>query len=426
MRSKPMQGSETHPPLSIVKMQVFQCDGKAKDAVADEIAEALTRRFEKVAVSGDSLEVSFGKIRHRLTVDESSGFFVLRSNTDYGRDYELDAVIKNDLRLFDITDLGPSLPALNPLSTFTVFMPVAEDEHVAVSLAEEYSRHLSRPKPGIGIVRESVLSILEPENEEKESFDRYYFLSPIHVVGEEAEKRVESVLSEIRHLAIHTAELSKLYNSCQSFFSALETGEMEVKEKTEDFLFKLIGPEPAGLESLESWLRYIMEREATITTMIGTMQGNRLEAKLIVSKLDSLFRRLNEVRFEGYPTNTELELDGYRGSIEPFERYIVRSEAMKTRLETIMDEVRTYLSLQQQKTSIEEQKASKEQLIRLVNLQEILHKLEILIVAFYLTEMARIVFEPVFHDAAGLLTAAFIPFALIISVGVGRLLHREH
>ena len=74
---------------------------------------------------------------------------------------------------------------------------------------------------------------------------------------------------------------------------------------------------------------------------------------------------------------------------------------------------------------MEEQKSSKEQLVRLVKLQEILHKLEILIVAVYLTEMARIVFEAFAHQRATVLTVGFIPVAPIMAVLIGRLLHRE-
>lgn len=63
-----------------------------------------------------------------------------------------------------------------------------------------------------------------------------------------------------------------------------------------------------------------------------------------------------------------------------------------------------------------------------MNLQELLHKMEILIVAVYMTEMARIVFEALIHEyaLANILTALFIPIALVIAILIGRLLHREH
>ncbi|MCJ7506045.1 hypothetical protein MUP05_06205 [Candidatus Bathyarchaeota archaeon] len=60
-----------------------------------------------------------------------------------------------------------------------------------------------------------------------------------------------------------------------------------------------------------------------------------------------------------------------------------------------------------------------------MNLQEILHKLEVLVLTFYLTEMARIVFETTLHESATLLTAAFIPFALLTSILISRSLHKK-
>jgi uncharacterized membrane-anchored protein len=112
--------------------------------------------------------------------------------------------------------------------------------------------------------------------------------------------------------------------------------------------------------------------------------------------------------------------------VEPFGAFVGRAEAIQSQLNTVLDSVRTYLGIQQQKLSIAEQASSREQLVRLVNLQEILHKLEILVVAFYLTEMARIVFETLSHEWAGIWTAAFIPFALLISILLGKALNRPH
>ncbi|MGC8961733.1 MAG: hypothetical protein ACP5K1_04730 [Candidatus Bathyarchaeia archaeon] len=55
--------------------------------------------------------------------------------------------------------------------------------------------------------------------------------------------------------------------------------------------------------------------------------------------------------------------------------------------------------------------------------QEALHKLEIIVAAFYITEMGRLVFETVAHDMVALLTAIFIPIALLLAIGMGKLLH---
>ena len=125
------------------------------------------------------------------------------------------------------------------------------------------------------------------------------------------------------------------------------------------------------------------------------------------------------------PSSLEGEIRAYKRIPETYENYLVRSDALKARLGTVMESVRTYLSIQQQKLSLEEQKASKEQLVRLVDLQEIFHKVEIFILAVYITEMARIVFEVVAEHNALILTALFIPVALVAAIGVTRLLHGQ-
>jgi len=413
------------PPLRIVKIQVFQSVEKDKDAFFDKIIQPLKQRYEDVVRRGDVLEVYMGRTLCQFRIEELDNFFVLTSTIKYYRDYELEKV-DNDLQFFDLSNLISSLLLSKLLSTFIIFIPLTWGENLTTALVEQYSGHLSKPEIGIGVVRGCLLSIFESGTREEELFDRHYFLSPFNLVGETAEKRAELILGDIKHLAVYTAELSKLYSNCKSFFSALQPGEMEINEKTEGFLWKLLGPEPVELETLESWLSYIMEREATISTMISTMQINHIEAKSTISKVESLFKKLNEKSFEDYPTNSEMEIEAYKRIVKPFENYIVRSEALKTRLGTVMEEVRTYLSLQQQKITLEEQKASKEQLVRLVNLQEILHKLEILIVAVYLTEMAKTVFETLIEESANLLTTAFIPFSLLISILLSRMLHKAH
>jgi len=411
---------EITPPLRIVKIQVFQGNAEDRDAFFDKIVRTIKQKYEDVAESEDALEVSMKKTLYPFRGEELDGFFVITSTIKYDHDYELKA-LDNDLQLFDL----PNEP-LNLLSTSIIFIPLTEDGNPTTALVEQYSEHLSKPEMGIGIVRGCLLSIFESGTREEEMFNRYYLLSPLHPAGGTSEKQLKLVLDDIKHLAVHTAELSKLYSSCKSFFSALQPGEMEINEKTESFLWKLIGPEPVNLETLESWLGYIMERESTISAMISTMHVNHLEAKSIISKVENLFKKLNEKSFEDYPTNSEMEIEAYRRLVNPFENYITRSEVLKTRLGTVMEQVRTYLSLQQQKITIEEQKASKDQLVRLVNLQEILHKLEILIVAVYLVEMAKIVFESMLHEEANLLTTIFIPVALLISVLISRMLHKEH
>lgn len=408
--------------MRIITIHVFQLNRNNGDFLLDTLTQAVRRKYRNVEEKDGVLTVYVGDISCRFKIDSVNGFFTLTSTIEYGGHYELENMLHNVLRLFDSSNLLSSIPSLGMLSTFITFISPTESEDSAIALVEEYSHHLSKPKMGVGVIRGCLFSVFEPGDE---LFNRYYLLSPISLPSEVAEKNLVEILDYIRYLAVYTAELSKLYIDCKKLFSIFQSREMEVREKTRDFLWKLIGPKPIDLETLASWLNYIMERALTLSTMIAAMQANFVEAELTVSKLKSIFKKLNEKKFKDYPRNFDIDIEVYDRVVKVFKSHIVKGEALKAHLETVMDEIRVYLRFQQQRIALEEQKASKEQLIRLVDLQKIFHKIELFIVAVYMTEMARIIFEVIAHEVATILTALFIPVAFLLAMGVSRLLHRR-
>lgn len=408
-----------------IKLQVFKCGEEDKGTFFGRITQIIEQEYENVSKADSLVEVSARGALCQFRMEDRDGVFILKSTIKYDHNHELKTIIDTDLPFFDLSNSIPSSMPWSILSTFIIFVSMPADETLAVDIVERLSDLLSRPRLGIGMVRGCLMSILESESGERELFNKNYIVSPLRLQGATAEKMVESIIVDVENISIYTARLSRLYGSNRSFFTALKPGVTEIGEKTEGFLWKLTGPDPVELGTLESWLAYIMERGATISTMILTMQSNLIEANSIISEVDDIFNRLSEERFEEYPKNLNSEIKTYNRIVRQFKDFIIVSEALKSRLETVMEEVRTYLSLQQQKISLEEQKASKDQLIRLVNLQEILHKLEILIIAVYINEMARTIFEALFHESANLLTAIFIPFSLIISVLLIYMLHKS-
>lgn len=416
---------EISPPLTIIKIDIFNVGEEFRENMLDKTFQIIEEGYEGTIRIEDSLEVSHDKTRCLYRVEGLEDFLILKSTIVYEQGYELDDVLDRELQFFDSSGpISSSLPT-RLSTTFIIFVTMTEDGEQAAFLAEQFSDQLSRSIKGVGIVGGRILSILQSPKDEEELFRKHYFLSSLNSSSGSGEHRIEKVLMGIEQIAVYTAELSELYNRSKNFFSVLEAGETEISERVEGYLWKLIEPEPVGLETLESWLSYIMERESTVSAMTGNMKVNHIEANSIVFKIENIFNKLNERSFKDYPRNSPLEIDTYRSVTREFENYLVRSEALKSRLETVMEEVRTYLSLKQQKIAIEEQKSSKEQLVRLVNLQEIFHKVEIFIVAVYITEMAHIVFEVMLHEIANLLTAFFIPLALVLAIGISRILHRE-
>jgi hypothetical protein len=415
--------SEINPPLKVIKIDVLNVGEKDREDFEDKIIQIIKQNYEGHIKTNNSLELFTDKNKCSCIVKKSEGFFVLRSTIVYEQVRELKSVLEDDLQFYDFSGIIQSSLPSKPSTTFTVFIPAAAGDEHASSLVEQYSDQLSRFIEGIGVVRGFVFSIFDSGVDDELS-DRFFFLSPLSSARSD-ERRIEEILSEIERLAVYTSELLELHGRSKNFFSVLEIGEGEISERVESYLWKLLSPEPVELQTLESWLSYIMERGSTVSAMVGNMKINYMEARSIAFKVENLFNRLNERSFKDYPRNFELEAEKYSRIVRNFENYSVRSEALKSRLETAMEEIRTYLSLQQQKLAMEEQKSSNEQLVRLVNLQEIFHKVEIFIVAVYITEMARTVFEALVHEMVNLLTALFIPIALVLAIGISRILHKE-
>lgn len=410
-------------PLRVFKIRVFERGEQDRDALQAKILENIRQKHQSVSETGKALTVFTDEMLCQLSIERIDDFLVLTSETNCDQNRDGAKLVNGELESLDLYYLASPLLPSNSLATFIV--SVTEDRRLIEPLVEEYSHRLSRPVCGTGLVRGFLVSVLDPVAEGEVQHDEYYFLSTLRDEMEAPDKQLGSVLEDIKQLAFHSAELSRLHDSCKNFFSALRPGEMEISSRIEDFQWKLLGLEPVAIDELETWLRWIMERENTLSSMISTMTVNTLEARSVVSDLQNVFNRLGEERFEDYPTNFQTEMASYLRITGQFDEYVARSEALKTRLETATNQIRTYLSLQQQKIAIDEQRASKEHLIRLVNLQEIFHKVEIFIVAVYITEMARTVFEATVHENAGLATALFIPVALLLAVGISRVLHRD-
>ena len=207
----------------------------------------------------------------------------------------------------------------------------------------------------------------------------------------------------------------------------VEASEMSTQVRINEIFAAIRRPpdemKPADLESMLTEVTILFSR---LSIAASAMTRDYVKAEAELRALRSLFNRWSERSVDGRVPNSVVELDSYESAIAPFKDFAERVDALRAQLNTILDAVRTYLGVRQQGLTLEEQKSSKEQLVRLVNLQEILHKVEILIVAVYMTEMAKVVFEAFAHEHAGYYTALFIPAALVLSVLIGKLLHKGH
>lgn len=226
-------------------------------------------------------------------------------------------------------------------------------------------------------------------------------------------------------LTSFTARLSHLRSGRELMLNQVDASEETTQLRIDEILMELQRPtEQLKPEDLEKILTEVTVLFSRLSVLASSMRRDYIKASAILRRIRTLFMTWNEESMEGYSTNSSLETDTHESLVLSFRDFVDRIEALRAQLDTVLDAVRTYLGIQGQRLSIEEQRSSKEQLVRMVNLQEILHKLEVVIVSFYLTEMARLFFEALTREIADLLTLAFIPAAFFISIFVMRLLHR--
>lgn len=408
----------------LVRMAIYPSDTKETGSSSE--LEKLYRRFEGVYSGGtESLEMGSGAVMSAMRHYEDMGsrLFLLASGS--ARVEDPNHVPEYGLYEERIERLREALRK-EPEFTFTLRFAYATDEGNAESILQRYMEREGRHARGSGLVRRSLLASL------RKSGGGLGAAASRDLIAIQFGKELETsdsawaLCSEIRCLALHLVEMSRLHSGRRLMFEQLDASERSTQLRLNEILADMRRPmdeiQPSDLEEI---LREITIQFSRLSTLASSMRRDHVKAQGLLRGVRRLLDGWNERPLGEGPTNSSAELREFESLLAPFGDFIERTEAMSSQLNTALDSVRTYLGIQQQKLSIAEQASSREQLVRLVNLQEILHKLEVLIVAVYLTEMARIVFETSFHESANLLTALFIPASLLISILISRMLHKH-
>jgi hypothetical protein len=231
---------------------------------------------------------------------------------------------------------------------------------------------------------------------------------------------------KIGSLADIWGSISHLYSERQPMLNQIDASESSTQVWINEVLARMRKPiEEIQPSDLEDSLKEITIQFSRLSTLTNSMRRDYVKAKALIRSARRLLSVWNEKTVGELPLTSSVELDELEDVVAPFSDFIERTEALTMQFNTVLDSVRTYLGIQQQKLSLSEQSSSRKQLIQLVSLQETLHKLEVLVVAFYLTEMARIVFEVVLRESANLLTVLFIPVALLFSLLLSQILGKK-
>lgn len=249
------------------------------------------------------------------------------------------------------TDMLPKNPVL---AMFLFVNPVHSQEEVP-KLVQQYSQHIGCHKIAAGIVNNHLIATFRMTDGEKGSsaVRREIIVSPINEGFPEGKDNLLPLVEDIKDLHMNLAELSRLYKSCQPYFPQLDPAEKEVLEKTEAIRIRIRQTEPVELETLKSWLADVMDRSSAISIMSSLIARDQITATGCVNENESILNRWSERNLEGYPMNTLMEITEYKSMMGPFSGFINRTQALRARIESVSNTIRTFLDIQQQEQNAE-------------------------------------------------------------------------
>jgi len=391
------------------------------------IFEKLIQKYgaELERDSSLNIETESAQIYVKYLIEKEGQVVLLaaRSSEGEGGSYESISAYDNyNDRLDNVYDTLTGVP----IAVYSIRFAYAIDEKKAKDFLQEYLNNSKSKGKSAGIIRNIIMVTLNRVETITPKPSREILVVHCGNAGRAVDD-VWNFSHELCHLALYMGKMYQLFLERSLMFDQMDASESNTQIWINDILAKMRRPvdeiQPTDLEDI---LKEITIQFSRLSTLVGSMRRDKVKAGDLHRSLLNLLKTWGEKPLEDYLTNSVVDIGMFENMMAPFSDFIERTEALMTQLNTVLDSVRTYLGIKQQKISIQEEMSSKEQLIRLVSLQETLHKLEVIIVAVYLTEMARIIFEAVMHEHVHILTALFVPIALVISVIIGRLLHKEH
>jgi len=307
-------------------------------------------------IDGNHLRVTLDDVQCYIGLikEADSHIFVLTASHTNG-DY-VSRNCKEDIALYlaRLRPLEEMLPQ-SPISTFSVFTGVVSNQSEALTLLREYSAHFNRREAGVGVARGCLLAILESDSKERnvQVLKRDLLVAPFSLPPAEAVLVLSRFIEELTHLAIYAGKLYQLNQERRVFFPQLDPAEKEAQEKIEVILTRMKQFEQVTLEDLQTWLEEVTERFSGLSIMAGAMRRDYATAESYIGEMERCLTQWNEKSVEGYRSTSSVQLTEYRALAKPFKDFIDRTNALRTQLETVLDTVRTYLGIRQQRQSTE-------------------------------------------------------------------------
>jgi len=342
-------------------------------------------------------------------------------------------VVRNKAILHDLNTLPPCLHQilnLLPKTSFvlTIGIGYLHSLQSYASEIEDYFHRYNSAVIGAGLVKNHIIATISTEKYTKVEHHspRTWIVFTQENNMRKTADQLNILINKIAQYVPLAAELDKMFEERSVVFRQIESSEKSTLERIRDVLGNVRrSPDQVTSTDLASMLTEVSGIFSRLTTITGSMRRDYIVARRRLRDIREIFSLWGEKPILNYTSNIAIELTRCENVVNTFSDSVDRLEALRSQLNTVLDAIKTYVGIKQQNISLEEQRSMKTLLARMVNLQEVLHKFEILIVAFYITEMGRLVFEMIAREIANVLTVSFIPIALILAVGIRRLLHKR-
>jgi hypothetical protein len=250
--------------------------------------------------------------------------------------------------------LAESLPK-NPIGAVSVFIGSVNSENDALCLIREYAEYTNSDKVSAGIIGNCVLGTFGKTYGEVDPqlFTRHLLICPTNLARHQAKQAVSKLIADIKDISINHGKLNRLSQLCRPYFLQVDSGEEEIQEKIDGILNRMRETKVVEIETLKSWLSYVLERFSSLSVLSGSVKRDQVMAQSCAEENTNLVSQWSEINLKGYPTNTFVETVEYTNILRPFENFIGRTDALRDQLEIVSDMIRTYLGILQQEQSSE-------------------------------------------------------------------------
>lgn len=346
-----------------VHISVFVINQRDEAESSQKVLQCIRDKFSSKSIIADANGAEFSidgkKCSVRLLEQSECHIFTVTidsSNADYvSKNWEND--LSNYLQYADpILQMLPK----NPISEFTIFIGLTDSQIDALSLLQQYSGYLGSPDKARGITRNCLVATFKKATTTMDSCSagRNFLISPFGQSTLESKFNLSNFCEDLAQSASIVGRLNNLCRSDEPFFKSITAAEQAAQGRNDDIFRNIWNLEQIELGVLKSWLGELTYMFSSLSVLTGAMRRDYAKAQAYLTEINDLLSKWKEKNFEGYSTNFSAEVMKCEALARPFKTFLDRSDALRTQIETILDTIRTYLSIRQQQQTTDILKAT--------------------------------------------------------------------